>query len=150
MKTNISRRKFLFAGFGLSTLSLISGWWFLKVRKNDISPIINAIIKQELSYLKISPQLLAQFNSDLAAFLDEPNLKLISWIGMFTPLYTHTPLLDLNDRSRQTKQLVAEQVCTWFLLSTDFFQNNSDTSVPLRYLRFYNPNRHTCNSLAEF
>jgi len=150
MSPSKSRRRFVFAGMGLSMAAFISGWWFFKVRKLDIHLTISTLIRNELHYLTIAEIDLKKFSSELKYAMIHADLMLTSWSGILAPILASSNMLDYFSFTRQAKKQFAEYLCTEFLLSTDFFQNGADPSKPVRYIKYYYLNPQACNPLAEF
>jgi len=150
MTTLKNRRRFIFAGLGLSAASLLGGWWFFKVRNRDIHPTINAIIHQELNYLQITDEDLKKFSEELKNAMLHSDLTLASWSGLLAPIYANSKFFDYFSSTQGLKKQFAEYLCSEFLLSSDFFQNGADPQKPVRYLKYYYLNLEPCNPLARF
>lgn len=146
----IKRRQFLIGSAALSAASLLGGWWFFKVRKRDIHPAIKTIVRKELYYLNINDEDLIQFSNELKQAMVQTDLTRTSWSGLLAPLFGHSALLDFFPSTQYLKKQFAEFLCSEFLLSSDFFQNNADPSKPVHYLGYYYLKKGGCNPLAKF
>jgi len=150
MTPKISRRTFILSTMVSSISLCIGGWWFFKVRHQDTTDIVIAIVQKNLSYLIINNKDLIAFAEDFQKFI-HPNVQhRISWLGLLTPLYhqfdvfKYTAYVDIFEELEKI-------VIFKFLMSSDFFLYNADTTRPIKYLRLYDPYDTFCtNPFAEF
>jgi len=147
MPGKISRRRFLLGG-GAAAASAIflysGGWWFFKVRNQDSTDFIAAILHKKLSWLQLEEDGVQMFAKDFGY------QEITSWAGMAGPLYRYFDFFELTPRAEYIDSL-EDRVVLEYLLSTDFFLNDADESRPVRYLGYYDPYRPDFrNPLARF
>lgn len=105
--------------------------------------MISIIISKKLDYLQVDEADIKKFAQDLQE--NQLNLfltKQLSWKGMFSPLYTYTPLLD----STEVIEVFGDEVAKLFLLSTDFFWRNPNEAQHVKYVGFYSPYLRPCTN----
>jgi len=140
MTTKMNRRRFILSALVSGILLYAGGWWNFKVRKGDISDIVVTLVRKKLDYLQIDEAGLEQFAIDFAGTRAPMFALRLSWMGMFSPLYAHTNVLD----STNAVDVFGEEVAKLFLLSSDFFWNGSDITREVKYIKFYNPYTRPC------
>ena len=147
MPAKISRRQFRVGG-GATAVSAIflysGGWWFFKVRYRDSSDFIAAILHKKLSFLQLEEDGVQAFAKDYDF------QEITSWAGMAGPLYRYFDFFELTPRAEYI-DFIEDRVVLLYLLSTDFFLNDADESLPVKYLGYFDPYRPDYrNTLARF
>ena len=139
--TFISRRHALLAACGLAVGSAgVFGYVWL-------SRNVESIIEANLDFLTIAPGSIEEFAT---AFRDA-----------FPARATHINRVISNpeiaiERLRQmdiskADRMVAESICTTFLLSSDFFGNSEDYTKPVKFVALAEPHQNAAfNTLARF
>jgi hypothetical protein len=140
MTQRISRRRFILSTL-LAGISLyLGGWWIFKVRQGDTSDIIATLVRKKLDYLQLDEAGLNKFAEEYGPFIQQVSAQRLSWLGMFSPLYLYTDLLDSTDMM----EILGEQAAIIFLISSDFFWYGSDETRVINYLGLYNPYVRPC------
>lgn len=143
----ISRRHFLAgaaAATGSAFFMYVGGWWLFKVRKQDSTDFVSAILEKKLSWLKLDEEGVRAFSEDFGYS------ELAGWAGMFGLVYRYVDIFDLASSSGKLHDF-EDIVVLQYLLSTDFFQNDADESGVVKYLGYYDPFRPGFrNPLARF
>ena len=123
----MKRRKFLtIAGLGSALVAVFS----LKFFTTSFEDAAAAVIRNELSFLKLDVAGVSQFVRDYSARRDM-NYKLA--------VKGYSLLKISASNSGKIHQLVSN-----YLLSTDFFQHNMDESRTLQYVGLYDPYKRAC------
>jgi hypothetical protein len=142
MLKRISRRTFL--GAALAGFLGLAG---LYAYEEDYRQLIVSIIRNKLSYLNLQ-------EVDLYAFADEYTADKGAYgvrgrlFALAYPIIEHAGFL--NPKPEAT-EMFENRVVSRFLLSTDFFWNESGDSRALRYRVYNNPHRVPCgNPFARF
>ena len=139
--SNISRRKFIFIGL-LSLIAAVLGSFYLY----SFDTVLFKIIKNDLSYLKLSDQQIDSFVLD-AKRENHWQRKFFDWkkqyfmrIGFIAANFSKS--FPYYYKYNQYKgELVGD-----FLLSTDFFMNKMDTNKEINYMALYNPYKRACSN----
>jgi len=150
MTKKINRRKF-FISIVLSGMSLYTGgWWVFKCRKKDPTDLTIAIIRKKLNYLKIDKKEIVAFARVHRTQMPEDLCYYASWAGIFAPLYSIMDIFKYAPYSRQFRKF-EEYTMMQFLLSSDFFINNADESLPVKFREYYDLHEQECeNPFARF
>ena len=104
---------------------------------------ISGIIAKKLSYLRYDSDMVTKFICDYSrscsgvGSMDVHRLSSLASVKILLKLLPSTRAL-IND--------LEEKIARDFLLSTDFFQNGSDVSKPLKYLGLYEPRLRPCTN----
>ena len=94
MTNKMTRRTFILSALVSGILLYAGGWWNFRVRKGDISDIVVTLVRKKLDYLQLDEAGLEKFANDFAQTTNPILTLRLSWMGMFSPLYAHTHLLD--------------------------------------------------------
>jgi hypothetical protein len=123
----MKRRTFLtIAGIG----SAVAAFASFKFFTTPFDKSAQAIIEEELPFLKLDPEGIAAFLKDY----DKGRDRLYQWTIKGYGLLGIT-----SAQSGKIHQLVSN-----YLLSTDFFQNKMDESRVIRYVALYDPYLRPC------
>lgn len=129
------RRQFLTLGIaGVAGLTGIAAWRFAH---GDQENIIVEVVRKRLDYLTLDDQGLRDFARDLVSreILSSTKLRFLDAIG---PVYTRLP--NLSDFGPlDTLYHGEERIVSFYLLSSDFFQNGADVNKVVRYREYYDP-----------
>jgi hypothetical protein len=135
-------RRQLLGGFLLGALGLGG----LYTYQNRYNKLIVSILQDRLSYLDLSEIDLDAFADDFADDRGTYGTR-GRLLALTYPIFETADFL--NPAEEETMRF-EERVVSRFLLSTDFFWNNSDETRPVRYLAYNNPYRTGCaNPLAQ-
>lgn len=129
----MDRRHFI-AGLAGGTIVLAAGGRVASTTQQDA---VIAVLRKRLDYLCIDEPGARRFADDLVAHATVSGVRL-RVLAALAPLYLRVPLTGNQD----WKQLIRhgeEHITTAFLLSSDFFRNSRQESLPVRYLGFYDP-----------
>ena len=138
---NINRRQFILASIAVSMSAVLGFWWIAKVRDNDITDIVRAILARKTPYLRFEESELEKFCAAyVSASSDDFVIWNLSWKGLFSPFVVHTSLLDSTDVLDEFGEAIARQ----FLLSTDFFREGADIERSVRFAGLYDPYSRYC------
>lgn len=139
----LSRRAFMVWAAAAGFTGYLGGWYISRVRLQDVTPIIIAILRKHLGYLEVEKADLEQFARDFAAVhLDANQATLLSWVGSLRVLYR----LNWLDIGAEEAPNLEETVVGHFLMSTDFFWNGADEARPVTYLGLYDPYSRPCSN----
>jgi hypothetical protein len=137
----LSRRQL---GLGLLAIGASFGgyaafkWFF-----GDPTEVTLAILRRRVGYLNVSAATLERFAADYAAWKGRrQQLARLSILAL--PLRVATPYDFLGTTSSLRR--LEDSVVSQFLMSTDFFFNNADTTQPVTYLGFYEPMSAVCRN----
>lgn len=149
MTPTLSRRTFILSALAASISLYVGGWWGVKVRNNDSTDTIAAIVYKHLGYLDLDEQGVRDFATDLNERLDGSTNRVLSWLGLFHPLYAHIDVFEMTPATDQFKRF-EEGVVERYLLSSDFFLYDADADRTVQYLGYYDPHERPCaNPLTE-
>lgn len=123
----MKRRKFLIiAGLSGAAAALTSA----RFLTTSFEQSAEALIKRELSFLRLDEDGLKKFVADYSASKDRTYKRMVKGYG----------LIGLGTaQSGKIHQLVSQ-----YLLSTDFFHNKMDESRIVKYIALYNPYTSPC------
>lgn len=145
MAKKLSRRKFIFGAL-ISGISLyIGGWWIFKVRKNDATDIIVAMLKKRLGYLNVDDSDLHKFAGDFQATFSPKRKYVSSWVGILGPVYSVADIFKITPYSKEFSSF-EEFTVTTFLLSTDFFDHRADLKRKTSYVGLFDIYDNGCNN----
>jgi hypothetical protein len=130
----IRRRGFLIGLGELGVLSAIGGW---RVARTTPQEAIITVLRKRLDYLRLDEAGIRRFANDLVARGDVSPVRL-RVLAAFAPLYNRLSLRG-HTGWLQTVRHGEERVTTAFLLSSDFFKNGRNESLPVHYVGFYEP-----------
>ena len=145
MTRNIGRRTFILSAVASAFSLYVGGWWAFKVRKNDATDIILAILHKRLGYLRLDESGLVRFAHDYQGRIPEKGAYLASWAGLLRPIYALFNPFELTPKAESFRQF-EDHILTQFLLSSDFFQHNADETRIVRYLGYYDPYERLCEN----
>lgn len=137
----LSRRQ---VGLGFLALSAsLGGYAAFKWFFGDPTEVTLAILRRRVGYLNVSSATLERFALDYAAWKGRrKQLAQLSVLAL--PLRVGTPYDFLGTTSALRR--LEDSVVSQFLLSTDFFFNDADTTRPVTYLSFYEPMSAVCRN----
>lgn len=149
MTPKVSRRTVVLSALVSGVSLYVGGWWGLKVRHNDSTDAIAAVVQRRLDYLQLDEQGVAAFAEDVRARLDDGVNRRLSWLGLVHPLYSAvggTAMTPLDDEFRRFEEWLVAR----FLLSSDFFLHDADETRTIEYVGYYDPYERPCsNPLAH-
>ena len=126
-------------------------WWRRSLGGDRERETARAILRKKLGYLELD-------EGDVERFLDDflsdqnphPLRSRLRRLHSGLPLYEYTDILAATSLAGRVEAL-EEWLVTSFLLSSDFFGNNADTTRVVHYVAFYDPYRLPCtNPFARF
>ena len=134
----MKRRKFIKAGIALGVLALIAFIF------PSFAQAIKRMLREDTEGLQIDEDAMDQFISDahkeqfLATFSTMKKLLIVghTYFGFLGGILPYR-----NKYVQYRGQLTGH-----FLLSTDLFRNQMDTTKPVKYTGFYNPYRQPCSN----
>jgi hypothetical protein len=105
---------------------------------------VRAIVRRDLHYLTIAPDVMDHFVEDFLANEDIPTIRSIDHaVGVFS---TVASVIIPEDYERYRRKLA-----TKFLLATDFFANGANPKIPVAYVTYPDPYKAPCyNPLRDF
>jgi hypothetical protein len=137
MRRPWSRRAFLglVATTVLGAIVATRAWFVVGARP---APVLVAVLRRRLDYLRLEPDGLARFAADYLEQLSPATRRRLSWLAAVSPLYPAwlspvTPVF-----GPRLAHFEAELVSA-FLLSSDFFHFGADENRLVRYVTYYDP-----------
>ena len=129
----LTRRSLLLglAGASAGFAAVGAYWWTAHVRSRDTAPIVKAILKHHLGWLDIDPE---AYNTFASEYRFQSSQMILSWAGLGSPLFQHLDLTPPEGWGREKFERLESVVVGDFLMSTDFFLNNDDTTRRVRFL----------------
>ena len=138
----MNRRNFLLTtATGITgILSYGIGWPYLE---NQANTFIKAILKSKLNYLTLDEEGLDQY---CEAFFKNKSKTLKIKTGIAGISLQWTDDLEIIKRNIGTERITAleEDLTLSYLLSTDFFTNGNNESIPGKFIAFYDPQLPVC------
>jgi hypothetical protein len=126
------RRTFIWGGVGAGALAAIAGW---RLAANSQQDVVISVLRRRLGYLRLDEAGMRRFAADLVATGKISGSRLRA-LGAFSPLYSSIALIT-HDRWMHGIKHGEERITTLYLMSSDFFVNGANESLPVRYLRLY-------------
>lgn len=146
----LSRRNFLIASVGgATTVALATGGLF--VIKPGINGIITDILHRHLPELELSPDFIDTFTTDFyrAEITAKNRESLFEMMNLVWRVRSLGHLLPEKYINQQVKKF-EERVITRFLMSTDYFWQESEGITDIqtvKYLGYYEPYQRPCNNV---
>ena len=145
-----SRRGFLTTLIMGGAALYVGGWWCFKVRKGDASDHIKSVLRKRLGYLKLDKDGVDSFSREFQTRTSDKRRFWGSWIGIIAPVYALVDLVKILPKSRSFEEF-EDDIITHYLLSSDFFDSETDTSRTIQYVQFYDTYEMGCaNPFARF
>jgi len=134
----MQRRTFIRVGIALGVLTLIALFF------PSFEQAVRRMLIQDTEGLKMDEESIDQFISDARKerFLDTFGVAKKIMITLHTYLGFMGGILPYRNKYVQYRG----QITGHFLLSTDLFRNQMDTTKPVEYTGFYNPYRQPCSN----
>jgi hypothetical protein len=138
------KRRSFFLGAAAAACAA-AGWTFHSAKDEDV---IAMVIQERLPYLKLDPQGVKQFASDMAALksLSRTRMRLLR---MIRPLYQRFELSAAENAIAYRLRHGEERIVSLYLLSTDFFINGADESRVVNYIGLLDRRRPCSNPFAR-
>ncbi len=138
----MNRRKFFILS-GTTTAVLLSGGVAVHLISKSSHSFLGKLIKDKLNYLTIDPNALQSFCDD---FISSKSFSMEIKTGL---LELSTMILDNLDDVESfigsaRIQKLQEELTRLFLLSSDFFFNNSEEDRTIQYIKLYKPIESVC------
>lgn len=140
-----SRRFFLRWTIRLVVYGTVGHWFYRAIKGTDYTV---SVIQRELGFLKIDDETLMLFAKDYREFATQQEWGSIESATFLAPLDNLAKSLGGSGWSKAFGSLDYD-ICSRFLLSTDFFPKGADESRPLKYLSFHNPFAGCMNHFAD-
>lgn len=137
----LSRRTFIIGG--LAALGGAGALWLARGLRlpGYVDDLAVRILRRNLYYLILDDADLRAFAADVVADRDALQTRDVRLAALGYPLYDALAGLAADDPRLAA---VEDEVVSRFLLSTDFFWNGADETIPVRYLGYYVPGRAAC------
>lgn len=131
----LTRRQLLISALA-SLGASVAGWAYAE--EYDYKALIISVLHRRLGYLNLDEGSLNQFSTD---FIDD-----YGTLGLQGRLLAlGRPALGLIENVQEDEvSRFEDRVVSKYLLSTDFFRNNADEALPVRYVVYYNPYKVAC------
>jgi hypothetical protein len=140
----MKRRELILGGLGVA-LTASASWRFVSTRPQDV---IALVVRRRLDYLRIEPEGLRQFASDLAAQHVVSDARLRA-LAEFAPIYETWALSSGRNELSYLLRHGEDRIVSTYLISSDFFINGSDESREVRYLGLLDGSRPCANPFAR-
>jgi|GEM_PF-1184412 len=143
----VNRRRFLLygaAGAAAVGAAYAGGWWWFKVRRGDTEDMIVSILKRHLAGLPVAEEDMRAFARHL-----QPRFarhRRLAMLGMLGPIYERVDVISWVPGSQPGFRRIEDAVVGEFLLSTDYFDEDADTSEGITYIGPYDAYARICGN----
>ena len=128
----MTRRTFVIAAVA-ATGGMVGLWSGLPDRKS----VVVAMVQKKLGYLRLEAAAVNAFAEDFVRH-DHSYVREMRILAAILPVYRRSSLAAVLRVQPELVRL-EEAIVTQFLLLSDFFWNLSNESLPVRYVRYYDP-----------
>ncbi len=138
MRLKPSRRAFLISSFSAGIALGLSGWWALKVSTTDRAEMVALIVRKKLSYLKLDDEGVNAFARDAVQRLTQSENARLDWLRRVRPIYNSIDIYEYSSSAEKFDRF-EERLAKQYLMSSDFFWNESDETRTVAYMSYYDP-----------
>jgi hypothetical protein len=147
MESKLTRRRFLFygaTGAALVAAAYCGGWYWLKVRQGDTEDLVVSVLRRHLKGLPVAEVDMRNFARSLQKRYSKH--RRLAMLGMLGPIYERVDIISPLPNTRRSFRRFEDTVVGEFLLSTDFFDTDADTSEQISYFGPYSTYSRICSN----